>query len=116
MLFRFISHGQQLTEDLCIRCHTAAFQLGVHGIPHFGGGIAVGVDPLAAGHRVQLGALAGLLLLQSSSVLAGSKIGFLQRFFLRGEPCGELRQSVRRQLFGLDAGSKAAAAALRPMV
>ena len=70
----------------------------------------MGVDPLAAGHGVQLGALAGLLLLQSSSVLAGSKIGFLQRFFLRGEPCGELRQSVRRQLFGLDAGSKAAAA------
>ena len=70
----------------------------------------MGVDPLAAGHRIQLRTLAGLLLLQSSSVLAGSKIGFLQRFFLRGEPCGELRQSVRRQLFGLDAGSKAAAA------
>ena len=37
-----ISHGQQLTEDLRIRCHAAAFQLGVHGIPHFGGGIAWG--------------------------------------------------------------------------
>ncbi|RGB81225.1 hypothetical protein, partial [Faecalibacterium prausnitzii] len=62
------------------------------------------------------GAFLGLLPLQGSGVLPGSKIGFLQRFFLRGEPCGELRQSVRRQLFGLDAGSKAAAAALRPMV
>ena len=112
----FVLHVQQFTENFRIRLHAPALEFRIHGIPHPGGGIAVGVDPLAAGHRVQLGALAGLLLLQSSSVLAGSKIGFLQRFFLRGEPCGELRQSVRRQLFGLDAGSKAAAAALRPMV
>ena len=106
----FVLHVQQFTENFRIRLHAPALEFRIHGIPHPGGGIAVGVDPLAAGHRIQLGALAGLLLLQSSSVLAGSKIGFLQQFFLRGEPCGELRQSVRRQLFGLDAGSKAAAA------
>mgnify|MGYP001244340998 CR=1 FL=1 len=52
-----IGHGQQLAEDLRIRCHAAAFQLGVHGIPHFGGGIAVGVQVHGAAHDVgRLGA------------------------------------------------------------
>ena len=85
----FVLHVQQLTEDAGVRLHATAFQLGVHGVPHPGGGIAVGVHPLAAGHGIQLGALFGLLPLQGGSVLAGGKISFFQRLFLCGQPVGQ---------------------------
>ena len=105
-----VRHGQQLTEDLGVRLHAAALQLRIHGIPHTGGGIAVGVHPLAAGHGVQLGALVRLLFAQGGGVLPGRKVGFFQRFFLRGKPVGELRQGVGGEVFQLPAGSKPAAA------
>ena len=61
----FVLHVQQLTEDAGVRLHATAFQLGIHGIPHPGGGVPVGVHPLAAGYGIQLGAFLGLLPLQS---------------------------------------------------
>ena len=105
-----ILHVQQFAEDLRVRLHAPALQFGVDRIPHPGGGIVVGVDPLAAGHGVQLRTLAGLLPVQDGGVLAGGKIGFFQRFFLRGEPRRQLRQLLGGERFGPDAGCKAAAA------
>ena len=95
-----ISHSQQFTEDLCIRRHAAAFQLSVHGIPHFGGGIAVGVDPLAAGHGVQLGPQALLLFCQIRRSLPGSKILLFQRLFDAGQRLGQGGKLFRCQALG----------------
>ena len=105
-----VLHVQQLAEDLCVRLHAPALQFGVDRVPHPGGGIVVGVDPLAAGHGVQLRTLAGLFPVQGGGVLAGGKIGFFQRFFLRGEPRRQLRKLLGGERFGPDAGRKAAAA------
>ena len=111
-----ILHVQQLTEDAGVRLHATAFQLGIHGVPHPGGGIAVGVHPLAAGYGIQLGAFLGLLPLQGGSVLPCGKIGFFQRFFLCGQPVGQGGQSVGGQVCHLLPGSKATAAQHRQQV
>ena len=105
-----ILHVQQLTEDAGVRLHATAFQLGIHGVPHPGSGVPVGVHPLAAGYGIQLGAFLGLLPLQGSGVLPGGKIGFFQRLFLCGQPVGQGGQGVRGQVCHLLSGGKAAAA------
>ena len=106
----FVLHVQQLAEDAGVRLHATAFQLGIHGVPHPGGGIAVGIHPLTAGHGIQLGAFLGLLPLQGGGVLPGGKIGFFQRLFLCGQPVGQGRQGVGGQVCHLLPGGKAAAA------
>ena len=55
----------------------------VHGIPHTGGGIAVGVHPLAAGYGIQLGAFLGLLPLQSGRLSLPVRL----RGSFTGKPC-----------------------------
>ena len=105
-----ILHIQQFAEDLSVRFHAAALQLSIHSIPHPGGGVAVGIHPLTAGHGVQLGAAGGLLLLQGRGVLPGCKVGFFQRLFLCGEPAGKPGQGVCRQCVCLHLGRKAAPA------
>ena len=111
-----ILHVQQLAEDAGVRLHAPAFQFGVHGVPHPGGGVAVRVHPLAAGYGIQLGALFGLLPLQGGGVLPGGKIGFLQRLLLCGQPVGQGGQGVGGQVGHLLPGSKAAAAQHRQQV
>ena len=111
-----VLHVQQLAEDAGVRLHATAFQLGVHGVPHPGGGVPVGVHPLAAGYGIQLGAFFGLLPLQGGGVLPGGKIGFFQRLFLCGQPVGQGGQSVGGQVCQLLPGGKAAAAQHRQQV
>ena len=111
-----VLHVQQLAEDAGVRLHATAFQFGIHGVPHPGGGVPVGVHPLAAGYGIQLGAFLGLLPLQGGGVLPGGKIGFFQRLFLCGQPVGQGGQGVRGQVCQLLSGGKTAAAQHRQQI
>ena len=92
-----VGHVQQLTEDLCVRRHAPALQLGVDGIADSGGGIAVGVDPLAARNRVQLSALFFLRAGQVGGVLPRGKILLFQRLFEPVQRFGQRGQLFRGQ-------------------
>ena len=89
-----VRDAEQLAEDLRIRGHAAALELGVHGVPHLGGSVAVGVDPFAAGDCVQLGPL---FLLPTGKVGGGLPCGeilLFQRLFQLVEGGGQVRQTV----------------------
>ena len=95
-----VLHGQQLTEDLGVRRHPPALQLGVDGVPHAGGSVAVGVDPLAARDRVQFRPFGALLPEQVCNRLPGREILLFQRFFHAGKGVGQAGECLRAEASG----------------
>ena len=89
--------AQQFAEDFGVRRHAAALELGVHGVPHSGGGVAVGVDPPASRDGGQLRLLFLYFGGESVGTLPCGEILLFQRLFQPGEGALELRQSLRRQ-------------------
>ena len=89
--------AQQFAEDLGVRRHAAALELSVHGVPHSGGGVAVGVDPPASRDGGQLRLLFLYFGGEGVGALPCGEILLFQRLFQPGEGALELRQSLRRQ-------------------
>jgi len=92
--------AQQLAEDLCVRRHAPALQLGVHGVPHLGGGVAVGVDPPAARDGGQLSLLRLHLGGEGVGSLPRGEILLFQRLFQPGKGGLELGQGLGGQRGG----------------
>ena len=94
-----VLHGQQLTENFGVRRHAPALQLSVDGVPHTGGSVAVGVDPLAARDRVQFRPFGALLPEQVCNRLPGPEILLFQRFFHAGKGVGQAGERLRAKGF-----------------
>ena len=107
--------AQQFTEDLGVRRHAAALELSVHGVPHSGGGVAVGVDPPASRDGGQLRLLFLYFGGEGVGALPCGEILLFQRLFQPGEGALELGQSLRRQRGGPERSFDGKAAALQAL-